>query len=328
MALGTPTNIIPASIFTGAITGIDGNAFNLSGSTGAFTTSSGAFTGTISQSALGIAGNNWVESAGAGGNGTPGGNNGAVGGNWSATAGAGGIGDAGSMGGNGGAGGTISLTGGAGGVRGGSFNPNYGVGGSVSIFGGASGGGNISGGSITIDSGAKSGSGTSAITVGASNATSIGVGNNSASTTITGTFFIGSFQINPSGAVANQSLVYNGTAFVPVYVSQEVGSKSTDLQLTTTLATTVATFTPSTSSNYVVYIYYRVVTASTNLTLTLTWTDGSGAQSDTIIPLASQTVGSYIIHPTYINSTANTITVSATAGTANNIYVSANILGI
>lgn len=106
-----------------------------------------------------------------------------------------------------------------------------------------------------------------------------------------------------------------------------IPSSVSDFQLTTTSATTIATFTPPAQGNYRVDIYYRVVTATTNVTITLTWTDGSGAQTSNIVPLTSTSVGSYIIPPTYLNSTAAAITVSATSGTANNLYVSASIGG-
>ena len=102
---------------------------------------------------------------------------------------------------------------------------------------------------------------------------------------------------------------------------------ASDVQLTTTSPTTIATFTPPAQGNYKVDIYYRVVTATTNVTITLTWTDGSGAQTSSIIPLTSTAIGSYIVPPTYVNSTASAITVTATSGTANNLYVSATITG-
>ena len=107
----------------------------------------------------------------------------------------------------------------------------------------------------------------------------------------------------------------------------EVASAS-DTQLTTTSSTTIATFTPAAQGNYMVNIYYRVITAPTVLTITLTWTDGSGAQTSNIVSGTTEAVLSGIVAPTYINSTTSAITVSATAGTANQVYVSATILKV
>lgn len=106
------------------------------------------------------------------------------------------------------------------------------------------------------------------------------------------------------------------------------GASASDTQLTTTSSTTVVTFTPATQGNYLINIYYRVITATTTLTMTLTWTDGSGAQTSNILISSSQGVGSIAVSPTYINSTTSAITLSATAGTANQVFVSATILRV
>jgi hypothetical protein len=100
-----------------------------------------------------------------------------------------------------------------------------------------------------------------------------------------------------------------------------------DMKLTTTSSTTVASFTPTVQSNYEIKVYYRVVNATTNLTITVTYTDGSGTQqSYSIVNGGSQAVGPYSCVPVLINATsASPITVTATAGTANNVYVSCTI---
>jgi len=106
-------------------------------------------------------------------------------------------------------------------------------------------------------------------------------------------------------------------------------ANSSDFQLTTTSATDVVSFTPSSSGNYVVYVFYRVATTTTNVTINVTWTDGAGTSTSVVVPTATSTVvGSYNTAPVYINATAAAIKVTATAGTANNLYVSASIVGI
>jgi hypothetical protein len=100
-----------------------------------------------------------------------------------------------------------------------------------------------------------------------------------------------------------------------------------DMQLTSTSATTVASLTPTVQGNYEIKVYYRVVTAATNLTITVTYTDGSGTlQTYSIVNGGSQTVGPYSCVPVLINATPSSpIQVVATAGTSNNVYVSCTI---
>lgn len=101
-----------------------------------------------------------------------------------------------------------------------------------------------------------------------------------------------------------------------------------NLELTSTSATTIVSYTPSSQGNYLVMVYYSVITASTDLTLTLTWTDSTGSQSYTWVNGTSQAVGSYNVLPVFINSIASVITVTATAGTANQVYISGSIIQI
>lgn len=98
--------------------------------------------------------------------------------------------------------------------------------------------------------------------------------------------------------------------------------------LATTGATSVLAGTTPLAGNYLVSIYYRVVTAPTTLVITVSWTDATGAQTLTVVPSLSYPVGSYIQALIPITATnGSTVTVSATAGTANQVYVSASILG-
>ncbi|MEM3859848.1 MAG: hypothetical protein QW478_10665 [Candidatus Micrarchaeaceae archaeon] len=128
----------------------------------------------------------------------------------------------------------------------------------------------------------------------------------------------------------NQALMYNGTNWVnqEVVVSVTDQAKTSELELTSTSATTVATYTPSASGNFVLFVYARVVTAATTLTLTASWTDAAGAQTYTWLNAVSEPVGSYTFLPLFINSTASAITITATAGTANQVYCSANIVSL
>lgn len=94
--------------------------------------------------------------------------------------------------------------------------------------------------------------------------------------------------------------------------------------LSTTSPTIVLTNTPSAAGNFGLYLYVRV-TISATLTMTVAWTDASGAQSLLVVN-GAQSVGSYLVSPLYFSAIASsTITVTATAGLANAVTVSASL---
>ena len=105
-----------------------------------------------------------------------------------------------------------------------------------------------------------------------------------------------------------------------------LGARTVEQQLTGTTATTVATYTPGSTKGLWIGLYYRVVTGATNVTITITYTDTTGAQSYTALPTTSQAVGSYSMVPIFIVSTAAAVTVQFTAGTANQVFASASIV--
>ncbi len=96
-------------------------------------------------------------------------------------------------------------------------------------------------------------------------------------------------------------------------------------ELTTTAATQIFTFTPTTSGIYRVISYLRVITAATNITLTIAYADSGGAQSYTPAALnaTSISVGSHsVIDYTFEAVAGTAITLTVTAGTANQVFVS------
>lgn len=99
--------------------------------------------------------------------------------------------------------------------------------------------------------------------------------------------------------------------------------------LTTTSATTIITYTPTVQKNFLLGIYYRVITGTTNVTITVTYTDDTGVQTNTMLNAQSSAVGSYSLVPLFINAKpTGAITITATASVANQVYVSANIQGV
>ena len=128
-------------------------------------------------------------------------------------------------------------------------------------------------------------------------------------------------------ALALLSLVASNARALTYSAPVKVAGAS-NLLLTGTGATTVLTYTPKTAGSYVVEcLSFEVVTATTNVTLTVSWTDQQGnAQTQTIVSAAAMATGFYSVAPIPLNTQANSaITVSATAGTANQLYVSANL---
>ena len=133
----------------------------------------------------------------------------------------------------------------------------------------------------------------------------------------------GGAQLNISSLSAGQVLLYNGTYWINAF--SQFLSDTKDTLLTSTAPTNVLSYTTSADVNYIVGVYFRVVTADTVVTVTVSWTDNSGAESYTLAN-ATFVVGSYGMTPLYVNVAAsNAITVTVTAGTANQVYVSASL---
>ena len=93
-------------------------------------------------------------------------------------------------------------------------------------------------------------------------------------------------------------------------------------------ATTVVTYTPGSAGEYLISIYFRVITATTNVTVTVTWTDATGAQTVTLLSVVSETTGSYSLVSFMVDSTAAAITVAMTAGTVSQVLGSASIRNV
>jgi hypothetical protein len=101
---------------------------------------------------------------------------------------------------------------------------------------------------------------------------------------------------------------------------------ATEFALSTTSATNVINITSPQQSNWMVSCYYRVVGGTSNVTIVATWADTTGAQTLTLVNVSNQAIGSYSLPPAFINvaSSATNLKITATAGTANRVFVSAN----
>lgn len=130
--------------------------------------------------------------------------------------------------------------------------------------------------------------------------------------------------LNPAGATLGGVTLppSAGTPTNPVAVYRAVSVK--DMTITSTSSTTVLSYTPAATGQFKVSGYLRVANAATIVTVTLTYTSPSGSQTITLVPQYTLAVGDYTITATTFEATtAGPITLSVTAGTANNVTVSA-----
>lgn len=113
-----------------------------------------------------------------------------------------------------------------------------------------------------------------------------------------------------------------GSPSSPVVVYRAVSVK--DMTLTSTSATTVLSYTPAATGQFKVSGYLCIANAATSVTVTLTYTSPSGSQTITLVPQYTLAVGDYTITATTLEATTSSaITLTATAGTANNVTISA-----
>jgi len=102
--------------------------------------------------------------------------------------------------------------------------------------------------------------------------------------------------------------------------------------LTTTVETTVASYTVDSGADrfIIIYVFFRVITAPTVVTVKVEYTDPAG-NPVTWIPVNAETrdVGNYSLIPLAVMCKAGTvINVKFTCGTANQVYASACIMEV
>lgn len=144
----------------------------------------------------------------------------------------------------------------------------------------------------------------------------------------------------PASQLGNVPLVNDATTTVAgvleaaktpaagVPVASTILADVSNEQITVITAVDVISVAPQQAGNYEVKVYLRVTTAATNVTVTITYADGGGAQS---FPMWNQStpIGSHNIQPPFFFNavTGTNIKVTVTAGTANQAYVSVVLEG-
>lgn len=102
-------------------------------------------------------------------------------------------------------------------------------------------------------------------------------------------------------------------------------------QLITAVTATTLTVYPvgAAAANFLVLVYYNVITGPVNVTVDVDYTDSTGAQTNTLLLGQLSPVGSYSLLPLFLNAAAGTnITVKFTSSVANRAKASCTILGV
>jgi hypothetical protein len=139
-------------------------------------------------------------------------------------------------------------------------------------------------------------------------------------------FYDGTNWINLAVGTGTQVLGVSGGH--PAWVAGgggTVGNSVQDFELTTTNPTLTLTYTPLAQGNYMLAAYVRVVTAPTVVSLEWTWSDVTNAVTYHVWKTLTIGVTGAGHIPIFINATTAAISLTATAGTANQVYVSASI---
>lgn len=147
--------------------------------------------------------------------------------------------------------------------------------------------------------------------------------------------------IDETIAYASPEDVSNALSQAETYTDSKVNSKSiSDFKLTTTSIINILTYTPVQQGNFKIDVYLRVLAAA-NITVSISYTDSTGAQAKTMLSernglyfpcnsgIQSYAIGSYYLKSLLINAMKNTpIIISITSNVANQVYASALVMGV
>lgn len=124
------------------------------------------------------------------------------------------------------------------------------------------------------------------------------VGATSSGAPATGTFSVGDYVVDQTGAFWICTTAGSPGTWTKAGGSAGGPLKSISAQLlSSTSATTIYTYTPSLQGNFVCWLYTTVITAQTILTATITYNDAGGAQTYYIYNADSLPVGSHAAVP-------------------------------
>lgn len=134
----------------------------------------------------------------------------------------------------------------------------------------------------------------------------------------------------PTVDVSDNSTNIATTAYVNSRVNQSTYTRVKWANQLMDSTSDIAIGASSSGANFMVALFVRVITAATTLTVKLSYDDGSGTSStDYILNARLMPVGSTRITPVYFYAASGTnVTVTATAGTASQVYISCSIIQV
>jgi hypothetical protein len=132
------------------------------------------------------------------------------------------------------------------------------------------------------------------------------------------------YDADPTNPVYRRGPLYLSGGAVDTGAPTPPLTQVVEFELTTTDPTIALNRSFAGASNVTIRGYARVQTAETDLLLRLTWTDAAGAQTHDFVdgPLP---IGNFSFEKTIAVAASSTVTLTATAGTANNIFISGGI---
>lgn len=102
-----------------------------------------------------------------------------------------------------------------------------------------------------------------------------------------------------------------------------------ETEITVTSAQTVLTYMSKANHNFDLNLSFRVVTGTTTVTIEVTYTDAGGAETYYVLNAQSCAVDNYACVPFSFNATTGgAITVSITASSANQMFVSGSLKAV
>lgn len=127
-----------------------------------------------------------------------------------------------------------------------------------------------------------------------------------------------------TGIVEVTAPAISGTITVPA-----MQAAPGEVELTTTSATTIYSVTPPNTGMFMNVLYARVVTATTTVSATIIYTSNGGSQTYDIWSNQSMSVDDHAAIPfTFQNVGGDTVKLSCTAGTANQVYIDARLVAL
>ena len=163
--------------------------------------------------------------------------------------------------------------------------------------------------------------------------------------TMTGPLILGGGASIPSGQnlYIDGSLVFDGSLDLEKNISKVSGiqtcgpfgvsavlATASEVELTNINTNQIINFMPSFNGNFLIYLYLRINSSPTAIYININYKDAGGVQDQQILNSnAIQNIGSYCFPPIFVNAVANNaLNITAQVRIANQVFISASIIGL